>query len=120
MNEAELKKRSKEFALRAIRLVNALPRNAAGRVIGGQLTRSATSVASNYRAACCARSRAEFSARMGTVEEEADESAFWLELIVDAGLMKHQLVEPLRKEADELTAIFAASVKTSRKHRGNV
>ena len=77
--------------------------------MAGQLVRSGTSVASNYRAACRARSRAEFIAKIGVVEEEADESAFWLELVVEHKLMQETLVRPLLKEADELTAIMAAS-----------
>ena len=79
MNEKDLLQRTKDFALRVIKLVNALPNNPAGRTIGGQLIRSGTSVASNYRAACRGRSKAEFIAKLGIVEEEADESALWLE-----------------------------------------
>ena len=83
MNEDDLKKRTKQFALRILKLVAALPRTIAGRTIGGQLARSGTSVAANYRAACRARSKAEFISRLGVVEEEADESALWLELIIE-------------------------------------
>jgi four helix bundle protein len=114
MNEAELKARTKKFALRIIHLVAALPRTIAGRAIGGQLVRSGTAVGANYRAACRGRSKAEFAAKLGTVAEEADETCFWLELIMEAKLLPKKLVEPLYKEADELTAIFTASVRTSR------
>lgn len=114
MNSDELKKRTKQFALRVMKLVDALPRTTTGRAIGGQLIRSGTSVGANYRAACRGRSKAEFAAKIGTVAEEADESCFWLELIIDGGLLENRLVKPLLDEADELTAIFTAAAKTSR------
>lgn len=114
MNESELKQRTKQFGLRVIKLVDALPATTAGRAIGKQLVRSGTSVGANYRASCRARSKAEFLAKMGTCEEEADESGFWLELIMDGNLLARKLVETLHQEADELTAIFAASIKTGR------
>ncbi len=114
MNEKDLIDRTKQFALRVIKLVEALPRTLAGRTIGGQLIRSGTSVAANYRAACRARSKAEFISKLGIVEEEADESAFWLEMIIDANLMKTSLVEDLQKEASEITAIIASSRKTAK------
>src|SRR5688572_9715289 len=109
MNESELKQRTKQFALRVLRLVGALPKTVEGRAIAGQLVRSGTSVGANYRAACRARSKPEFIAKLGTVEEEADESAYWMELIIDAGLLKKQRVNSLWQEACELTAIMAAS-----------
>jgi four helix bundle protein len=109
MNEAELKLRTKQFGLRVLKLVAALPKTAEGRAIGGQLVRSGTSVGANYRAACRDRSKAEFISKLGTVEEEADESAYWMELIIDAGLLPRKRVEPLHQEACELTAIMAAS-----------
>jgi len=84
MTTAELKARTKEFALRVIRLVDALPNTVKGRAIANQIMRSATSIAANYRGACRARSRAEFIAKIGVVEEEADETAFWLDLIIDS------------------------------------
>src|ERR1700745_3431379 len=95
MNEQEMIKRTKQFALRIMKLVEALPQTAQGRTIASQLMRSGTSVAANYRAACRARSKPEFIARLGTVEEEADESAFWLELIIDSALMSEDKVRPL-------------------------
>ncbi|MDP6439351.1 MAG: four helix bundle protein [Candidatus Brocadiia bacterium] len=113
MKEEDLKKRTKAFALRVMKLVRALPRNTQGRVIGNQLVRSGTSVGANYRAACRGRSKAEFIAKLGIVEEEAGESAYWMELIIEAGLLKEELVAPLLAEADELVAIIAASRQTA-------
>jgi four helix bundle protein len=109
MNETELKNRTKQFALRVIKLVVALPKTMEGRAFGNQLVRSGTSVGANYRAACRGRSKAEFIAKLGTVEEEADESAYWMELIIDGGLLPGSKVDALRQEACELTAIMAAS-----------
>jgi four helix bundle protein len=109
MDKDELRHRTKEFALRTMKLVDALPRSRSANAVANQLVRSGTSVASNYRAACRARSRAEFIAKIGVVEEEPDESAFWLELVIEHKLMQEAMVRPLLKEADELTAIMAAS-----------
>ena len=113
MTEDDLKKRTKLFALRILKLVAALPKTIAGRTIGGQLARSGTSVAANYRASCRARSKAEFVSRLGVVEEEADESALWLELIIEGALMKPSLAKPLWVEANELVAIMTSSRKTA-------
>jgi len=113
MTEDDLKKRTKLFALRILKLVAALPKTIAGRTIAGQLVRSGTSVAANYRASCRARSKAEFISRLGVVEEEADESALWLELIIEGALMKPSLVKPLWVEANELTAIMTSSRKSA-------
>jgi four helix bundle protein len=109
MDKDELRRRTKEFALRTMKLVDALPRSRSANAVANQLVRSGTSVPSNYRAACRARSRAEFIAKIGVVEEEADESAFWLELVIEHKLMQEAMVRLLLKEADELTAIMAAS-----------
>ena len=109
MNEDDLKRRTKIFALRVIKLVDALPKTTAGRAIGGQLVRAGTSVGANYRAACRGRPRADLIAKLGVVEEEADECGYWLELIIEAGLLKPDLVKPLLEEADELTAIITSS-----------
>jgi len=106
---ADLKARTKQFALRVMKLVDSLPRTIQGRVVANQIIRSATSVAANYRAACRARSRAEFIAKIGVVEEEADETAFWLELIIDSALLTETRTRPLLSEAGELVAIMAAS-----------
>ena len=114
VGEKDLKQRTKEFALRIIRLVEALPRGRTADVIGGQLLRSGTSVGSNYRSACRARSTADFISKMGIVEEEADESLFWMELLVEAELMGEQRVQDLMKEADEILAITVSSIKTAK------
>ncbi len=117
MNNTELKQRTKEFALRVIHMAESLPKKMAADVLGRQLLRSATSVAANYRSACRARSRADFISKMGIVEEESDESALWLELITESGLMPAQRVELLHREAGELTAIAVASIRTARARR---
>src|SRR5437868_9945064 len=109
MNETELKNRTKQFALRVLKLVAALPKTTEGRVLGAQLARSATSVGANYRAACRGRSKAEFIAKLGIVEEEADESAYWMELIIDGGFLLKAIVDALRQVAGELTAVMKSS-----------
>ena len=109
--------RSKAFALRIIRLVEALPKKPSADVIGRQLLRSATSVAANYRAAQRARSKAEFISKISSVVEEADESVFWLELLGEANLIQQGRLIEVQKEANELLAIFAASQRTAR-HKG--
>lgn len=119
MRENDLLIRTKKFALRIIKLVDTLPNTLAGRTIGGQLIRSGTSVSSNYRAACRGRSKAEFIAKLGIVEEEADESCHWLEVIIEANLLEERLVVDLLREANELTAIMAASKKTARSRASN-
>ena len=113
VRSADLKARTKQFALRVIKLVDALPRTIQGRAVANQIIRSATSVAANYRAACRARSRAEFIAKIGVVEEEADETAFRLELIIDSALLTQTRVRPLLTEAGELVAIMAVSRKSA-------
>ena len=118
MTEKELKDRTKLFALRILKLVAALPKSIVGRTIANQLVRSGTSVAANYRAACRARSKIEFVSKLGVVEEEADESAFWLELIIEDGLLKKPLVEPLWNEANELVAIMTSSRKSAAESLG--
>jgi len=121
MDEQELKDRTKQFSLRVIKLVAVLPKTVTGKAIGGQLVRSGTSVGANYRAACRGRSKAEFIAKLGSVEEEADESAFWMEIIVEGGLMKEELVADLHREAGELTAIMAASrISASRNRQSEI
>ena len=114
MTSDELKKRTKQFALRVMKLVDSLPNTTAGRTVGNQLIRAGTSVGANYRAACRGRSKAEFAAKVGTVAEEADECCFWIELISEGSLLEERLVEPLLDEANELTTIFTASAKTTR------
>lgn len=117
MTPKELKDRTRRFAVDVVHLTRELPNTLDGRRIGQQFLDCGTSVAANYRAACRARSRAEFIAKMGVVEEEADETLFWLELMVDSRLISHQRAETLIKEADELTAIFVSSVKTAKANR---
>jgi len=112
MDEKELKNRTKRFALDIIKLVENLPAKMVAQIIGRQLVRAGTSVGANYRSACRGRSRAEFAAKLGIVEEEADESAFWMEIIIEAGLMERRLVQPLLDEAEELVAIMVASRKS--------
>jgi four helix bundle protein len=112
MHPSDLKDRSKKFAVRIVKLVEALPHKPAGWVLGKQLLRSGTSVAANYRAVCRSRSDAEFVAKMGTVIEEADESAFWLELLVESEIIPQEKLTSLHKEANELLRIFASSRTT--------
>ncbi len=119
MNKEDLIKRTKVFAHRCVKLAIALPKDKLGFHIQGQLIRSSTSVAANYRAANLAQSKKSFIAKISIVVEEADESAFWLEFIIDENLMKAQMVSDLLKEALELTAIFIASRKTARKNLNN-
>jgi four helix bundle protein len=113
MKSAELQERTKKFALCALDLIEELPNTTRGRVLANQLARSATSVGANYRAACRARSRAEFASKLGTVAEEADESLYWLELIRDGNSAPRNIVLPLLAEADELTAIFTSGRRSA-------
>jgi len=114
MTEQELKDRTKRFSLCALKVVNALPGTVAGRAIGGQLIRSGASVAANYRAACICRSKAEFIAKLGIVLEEADESCFWLEFIIEGELLDSKRVQPLLEEGEELRAIFISSIRSAK------
>lgn len=113
MEERQLKDRTLQFGLRIMRLVDALPQSCTGRAIGNQLVRSGTSVGANYRAACRGRSKAEFIAKLGIVAEEADECGYWLDLIMKGKLLPAEKVQPLYQEAEELTAIFVASVRSA-------
>jgi four helix bundle protein len=112
MNETQLKNRTKEFAKNIIHLCRNLPTNREGRLIGNQLFRSGTSVAANYRAACRGRSKAEFISKLAIVEEEADETLFWLELIKEMDILKGSVVDALMKESNEILAIMVSSIKT--------
>lgn len=114
----DLKERTKRFALRVIRMVEALPKGKTSEVIGRQLLRSGTSVGANYRASCRAKSAADFISKMGTVEEEADESLFWMELLVESGLINEGLLKDLMCESEEILAIVIASIQTARKTAG--
>jgi four helix bundle protein len=117
VNKEALKLRTKQFALRIIQLVQSLPKNPTADVIGRQLLRSGTSVGANYRSACRARSAADFIAKMGIVEEEADESLFWMELLIENKLIKEENLELSMKEADEILAITVSSIKTAKSRR---
>ena len=117
MTSEEMKTRTKKFAIQIIKLCRLLPKNREGRLIGDQLFRAGTSVAANYRAACRARSRAEFIAKLGIVEEEADESLFWFELIKELELSQDSLVSSLMKEGNEILSIVVSSVNTARRNR---
>jgi len=118
MKKEELKDRTKKMALAIIKLVEELPNTNVGRTISNQIIRSGTSVAANYRAACRARSSADFISKITVVEEECDETLFWLELIAEAELIEKEKLHYLLKETDELTAIFTASGKTARENKG--
>jgi four helix bundle protein len=113
----EFKKRTKQFAIRVIRLVDSLPNKQSGRVIASQLLRAGTSVGANYRSACRARSSAEFCAKMGVVEEEADESIYWMELLIESGMVKERLLKNLLQEANEIVAMVVASITTARRRK---
>ena len=113
MNREELTERTKKFAHRCVKLALALPETAIGKHVQGQVIRCSTSVAANYRATCLSQSKASFAAKLSIVLEEADESAFWLEFIIDENLLKENMVKPLFQEAEELTAIFASSRMTA-------
>ena len=115
MNKDDMKHRTRQFAIRVIRLVESLPKGRTEDVFGKQLLRSGTSVGANYRAACRAKSTADFVYKMGIVEEEADESLYWMELLIETKIMESKKLEPLMKEADELLAITVASIKTAKK-----
>ena len=114
MKEFDLKKRTKEFAHRSVKLALALPKNPLGYVIQNQLLRSSTSVAANYRACCLAQSKSSFVAKISIALEEVDESVFWMEFITDEKLIKDSLVKDLLEEGKELTSIFISSRKTAK------
>ena len=113
MTPQDLKLRTKQFALRVLKLVAALQKTIEGRAIANQLVRCGTSVAANYRASCRARSKTEFVSKMGVVLEEANEAQLWLELIIEGKLLPSKRVEPLLNEATELVAIFVTSRKSA-------
>ena len=118
MNNDNLKKRTKKFALDVIKFFEALPKNETCRILGRQLLRSGTSFGANYRAACRAKSTADFISKMGTVEEEADESSYWIELLIEDGKVSEAKGGPLMREANELLAITVSSINTARKSGG--
>jgi four helix bundle protein len=118
MGYDDLKRRTKKFALDIIKLVEGLPDDRTGKILGGQLLRAGTSVGANYRSASRARSNSDFISKMGIVEEEADETGYWLDLLISAGKVSRELATPLIKESGELTAIAVASINTARKSGG--
>jgi four helix bundle protein len=117
MTEQEMKQRTKAFALRAIKVARNVSKDFVGRRLGDQLLRCGTSVAANYRAACRARSVADFINKLGIAEEESDESALWMELLTESGLVPPRRLEKLLDEANQITAILVASKRTSRARR---
>jgi four helix bundle protein len=117
MEQYDLKERTKRFALQVIILVENLPKGKTSDIIGKQLLKSGTSVGANYRAACRAKSTADFISKMGIVEEEADESIYWMELLIEAGIVGTNKIESLLKEANELLAIAVSSIRTARRNK---
>jgi len=117
MTPEQLKQRTKKFGIRTVKVVEKLPSKRIAQTIGHQLLRSGTSVGANYRAACRARSDAEFRAKLGICEEEADESIYWLEMIVELGYIRAKLLNDLINEANALVSIIVASIKTSRRKK---
>lgn len=114
MDKEDLKERTKQYALRIVKLIEALPKTAVGKAIGSQLIRSGTSIGANYRAALRARSKQEFIAKLGIVIEEADECAFWLEIIIESKLISKELIEPLLQETNEIISIMVSSLKSAK------
>jgi four helix bundle protein len=114
MNEKEFKERTKKIALRIIKLVESLPDTTTSKVIGKQLLRSSTSVGANYRAACRGKSVADVIHKLSIVEEEADESLYWLELLIESNIIPENRLTDLQKEMNEITAMVVASIKTLR------
>ena len=117
MTQGEMKERTKRFALRVIKLVEALPNTRTSAVLGNQLIRSGTSVGANYRAACRAKSAADFISKLSIVEEEADESIYWIELLVESGQIKMKLVENLLDESNQILSIVVSAIRTSKAKR---
>jgi len=115
MTPDDLKSRTKAFAVRVVKLYGVLPKSTVAQIVGKQLLRSATSVGANYRAACRARSAAEFASRMGVVEEEADECCYWMELLTESGILPVQRIQLILEEAGELCAMAASSRKTAKR-----
>ena len=119
MDSEQLKDRTKKLAVDIICLTDTLPKSDSTTILNRQIIRSATSVAANYRAACRARSKADFVNKLGIVEEEADETLFWIDMFIESGKVKKENIINLYKEADEIVAIFSASHKTAKTNRYN-
>jgi four helix bundle protein len=120
MNEKEFKDRTKKLALRIIKLIESLPPTVTAKVIGKQLLRSATSVGANYRAACRGKSVADVIHKLSIVEEEADESLYWLELLVESGIISEKCLSELQNEMNEITAMIVTSIKTLRAKQSSI
>jgi four helix bundle protein len=119
MDENLFKQRTKQLALRFIEMVDALPKNRTADVMGRQLIRSGTSIGANYRAACRGKSTGDVIAKLRIVEEEADESAYWMELLIESGLLSEARVSELMQETNEIIAMTVASIRTLQKRNGN-
>lgn len=117
MRNKNLKGRTKQLAIEIIKLLESLPKSRIADVLGKQLLRAGTFIGANYCAACRARSRADFISKMGIVEEEADETLYWLELLLEAKLVTVEQIQHLQKEANEITSIVVASIKTARSNK---
>jgi len=117
MEKKDLKERTKMFALKVIKVVEMLPRGRIADILGRQLIKAGTSVGANYRASCRAKSTADFISKMGIVEEEADESIYWMELLIEAGLVRQVDLIPLLDEADQILAMTVSSIRTARKRK---
>jgi four helix bundle protein len=115
MEKRDLKERTKNFALKVIRVVEMLPKGRITDILCRQLMKAGTSVGANYRAACRAKSTADFISKMGIVEEEADETIYWMELLIEAGLIQKDNLIPLLDEANQILAMTVSSIKTARK-----
>jgi len=117
MNPDDFKNRTRALALRIIRLVEALPKSKTSDVVGRQLLRCGTSVSANYRSVCRAKSRADFIAKMKIVEEECDETPYWMDLLIESGHVKATLLDGLMEEAEEIVSLVVASIKTARANK---
>jgi len=117
MTQEQMKQRTKRFALRIIKLANSLPNTLAANTIGKQLLRSGTSVGANYRSACRAKSTADFISKLSIVEEEGDESIYWMELLAESRIVPEGRLSDLMNEADQIVAIIVKSIKTSKLRR---
>src|SRR5882724_2577727 len=117
MTRTEFRKRTFEFGIRCIRAVESLPKTTVAQIIAKQLVRAATSVGANYRAAIRSRSRADFVAKMGIVEEECDETVYWIEILVELGLLPEKRTSALQQEANEILAVTVSSIKTARRRQ---
>ena len=117
MQKEEFRKRTMNFGLRVIRVVDSLPKDQVAIVLGNQLLRAGTAVGANYRAAARGKSRADFISKMGNVEEECDEALYWMEMLIESGSVKRKRLQALIEEGDEILSIVIASIKTARRNR---